>query len=160
MRVCSHTHTHTHTHTTHTIEKQNPYKSSFQVTNQFGVKEIARGDDIWWNERLQSEVDFAVSAGSTYFIAVGGFRGASGNIKLVGRVESWIYPPVKIDRVATPVFKLDLFGEQQDSTRMQQSKFVTVSISTSTPEAQIFYTTVRSQTYSLQKLCTVHSLRR
>ena len=111
------------------------------ASNQFGVKEIARGDDVWWNERLQSEVDFVANAGVTYYIAVGGFRGASGDVKLVGRVESWIYPPVKIDRVATPVFELDMLGKRQDSTRVKQSKFVSVSISCATPGAQIFYTT-------------------
>ncbi|MDB4339372.1 chitobiase/beta-hexosaminidase C-terminal domain-containing protein [bacterium] len=111
------------------------------LTNEFGVKVVGQGDDIWWNKQLQSEADFVAHAGETYYIAVGGFRGAEGLISLAGRVESWIYPPVIIARVALPRFELDLFGLPQDSLQRQHSKFVNVTITCETPGAEIFYTT-------------------
>jgi hypothetical protein len=111
------------------------------LTNQFGVKLVGQGDDIWWNQQLQSDADFVALAGETYYIAVGGFRAATGLVTLVGQVESWVYQAVQIVRVTTPIFELDLFGVQQDSTQGQHTKFVNITISCNTPGAQIFYTT-------------------
>jgi hypothetical protein len=110
------------------------------VSNQFGVRMVGRGDDVLWNQLLHSEVDFVAHADETYHFAVGGFRGDTGIVRLSGDVESWIYPPVIIDRVATPIFELDLFGEPQDSAWSQHSKFVTIRITCETPGAQVFYT--------------------
>ena len=111
------------------------------VSNEFGVKVVGRADDVWWNEQLQSEADFVAHAGETYLIAVGGFRGATGLVTLIGYVESWIYPPVIIERVAMPAFELDLLGVAQDNTQSRHSKFVNISITCQTPGAQIFFTT-------------------
>ena len=119
------------------------------ISNEFGVREVGRGDDIRWNQILQSEADFLAYAGETYYIAVAGYMGASGVVKLAGRVESWIHPTVdsnrefamEMARVATPKFELDLLGVPQDSGQRIHNKFVKVTITCATPNAQIFYTT-------------------
>jgi hypothetical protein len=111
------------------------------VSNKFGVKMVGSGDDILWNKKLQSEADFVAQAGVTYYIAVGGFRGASGVVKLTGIVESWVYPPAMVSRVATPAFALDLLGVPQDPSVSEHSKFVKITITCATPGALIFYTT-------------------
>ena len=64
------------------------------VTNEFGVKRVGQGDDVVWNDVLHSEAKFDAFDGVTYYIAVGGFRGATGNITFRASVESIItFPP-------------------------------------------------------------------
>lgn len=64
------------------------------VTNEFGVRRVGQGDDVLWNNVLYSQARFDAFDGQTYYIAVGGFRGATGSISLRAIIESIIiFPP-------------------------------------------------------------------
>ncbi len=112
------------------------------VTNEFGVRAVHYGksDDVLWNKDLISSALFTAHAGEVYYIAVGGFRGTNGSISLIGTVEAYILPPPVIPQVQQPVFTIERVGEARDAGSPLHDKFAQISLSTTTPGADIFYT--------------------
>lgn len=118
------------------------------VTNEFGVRRVGQGDDVLWNNVLYSQARFDAFDGQTYYIAVGGFRGATGSISLRAIIESIIIfpPPIAADglllvRTLDPEFILDRLGELRNPSQVLHDKFVKISITSPTPSASVFYTT-------------------
>ncbi len=71
------------------LEGTNPNPDSLTA-----LRSAAYGDDD--NRQLTSAVDFGVEAGRTYEIAVDGFRGATGRVRLSWSMEAWERPAPEI----------------------------------------------------------------
>eukprot|EP00960_Hanusia_phi_P076360 768551-Hanusia_phi.AAC.2 len=110
------------------------------VANQFGVALVGEGDDVKWNEILQTRVNFPAYSGNTYLIAVGGFRQSQGQIILKGTVLLSIPVRPRIVVVDMPRMSLERVGVSINSTVNYYDKFTMIVLSCNNPGCQVFYT--------------------
>jgi hypothetical protein len=108
------------------------------VTDEFGVRRLGQGDDVEWNRVFHTELFFPVLEGETYWVAVGGFQGAQGAVRLAGSVQDYVPLPLKVwefglqspfaVRAPPPHVVLTRFGVEVDATRDIHDKFVMVQL--------------------------------